>query len=161
MTAKGGLCNFYFHQMRCSRWVQSLVDRFVIAWLTCLCTVGCSRDRQRKVHTNCTSDYYRLQTKLRKGNVFTSVCQEFCPQGREVCIPACMGQGELCIPLGRYPPADTPPRQPLQWTVRILLECVLVLFLIFSALHGYAHWWIPLASQLQLVIFMDEKSVEE
>ena len=24
---------------------------------------------------------YRPQTKLRKGNVFTSVCQEFCPQG--------------------------------------------------------------------------------
>ena len=25
--------------------------------------------------------YYRPQTKLRKGNVFTSVCQEFCPRG--------------------------------------------------------------------------------
>ena len=25
--------------------------------------------------------YYRPQTKLQKGNVFTSVCQEFCPQG--------------------------------------------------------------------------------
>ena len=26
--------------------------------------------------------HYRPQTKLRKGNVFTSVCQEFCPQGK-------------------------------------------------------------------------------
>ena len=26
-------------------------------------------------------DFYRPQTKLRKGNVFTRVCQEFCPQG--------------------------------------------------------------------------------
>ena len=34
---------------------------------------------------------YRPQTKLRKGNVFTSVCQDFCPRGRGVCIPACTG----------------------------------------------------------------------
>ena len=27
-----------------------------------------------------TTYYYRPQTKLRKGNVFTSVCQEVCPQ---------------------------------------------------------------------------------
>ena len=26
-------------------------------------------------------NFYHPQTKLRKGNVFTSVCQEFCPQG--------------------------------------------------------------------------------
>ena len=41
---------------------------------------------------------YRPQQYLRKGNVFTSVCQEFCPQAR----------------------------RPLQPTVRILLECILV-----------------------------------
>ena len=41
--------------------------------------------------------YYRPQTKLRKGNVFTSVCQEFCPHGRRSVHP---------------PWADTPlPRQ--------------------------------------------------
>ena len=43
--------------------------------------------------------YYRPKTKLRK-ECFTCVCQEFCPQGR--------------------------PRRPLQRTVRILLECILV-----------------------------------
>ena len=34
---------------------------------------------------------YHPQTKLRKGNVFTSVCQEFCPQGggKRVSVPAC------------------------------------------------------------------------
>ena len=43
---------------------------------------------------------YRLQTKSRKGNVFTSGCQEFCPQdvcvsqnalGRGLCIITCTG----------------------------------------------------------------------
>ena len=28
-----------------------------------------------------SSHYYRPQTELREGNVFTSVCQEFCPGG--------------------------------------------------------------------------------
>ena len=43
-------------------------------------------------------NYYRPQTKLRKGNVFTSKCQEFCPQGG-------------CTPPGRQtPPGHTPPR---------------------------------------------------
>ena len=31
--------------------------------------------------------YYHQETKLRKGNVFTSVCQEFCSRG------ACMAEG--------------------------------------------------------------------
>ena len=38
---------------------------------------------------------YRPQTKLRKGNVFTSMCQEFCPQGGRC--------------LTDTPQADTPP----------------------------------------------------
>ena len=38
--------------------------------------------------------YHRPQTKLRKGNVFTSVCQEFCLSGG--CIPVCMGGG-VCL----------------------------------------------------------------
>ena len=60
-------------------------------------------------------------TKLRQGNFFTSVCQEFCPQGG---LPQCM--------LGYTPREDTPPGQTphstrlLQRTVRILLECILV-----------------------------------
>ena len=67
--------------------------------------------------------FYRPQTKLRKGNVFTSVCQEFCPQGLG-CLPQCMlgythppGQkppSGKTRPLSRHPPgrhplwADTP-----------------------------------------------------
>ena len=47
--------------------------------------------------------HYRSQQKLRKGNVFTSVCQEFCPWGR----------GGGCLPLGLE--GCTPPREtPLQ-----------------------------------------------
>ena len=120
---------------------------------------------------------YLPQTKLRKGNVFTSVCQEFCPWGF---IPACIegvsaqgwclpirvsaqglsDQGDVCpggvclggvclgvpaqggvCPWGYLPRGycsggclprgcllrgvDTP-RRPLQCTVRILLEYILV-----------------------------------
>ena len=63
---------------------------------------------------------YRPQTKLRKCNVFTPVCQSFCSQGG--CIPACTG---ACIPPGRPP---SPSRRLLLRTVRILMECILVLF---------------------------------
>ena len=54
--------------------------------------------------------YYRKQTKLRKGNVFTSVSQEFCPRGGGGgCIPACIGEDTRQAdtpgqtPLGRHP----------------------------------------------------------
>ena len=69
---------------------------------------------------------YRPQTKLRKGNVFTSVC-----------LPQCMlGY----TPLGRHPQADTPPtptpsRRLLQQTVRILLECILVFISYLQLIH--------------------------
>ena len=39
--------------------------------------------------------YYHPQTKLRKGNVFTSVCQEFCSRG------ACMAEG-ACVRVPLY-----------------------------------------------------------
>ena len=68
--------------------------------------------------------FYHPQTKLRKGNVFTSVCQEFCLRGKG----------------GAPPPwADTPPhiRRPLQWTVRILLECILVIFQNFGHIYKF------------------------
>ena len=45
--------------------------------------------------------YYRPQTKLRKGNVFTPVCQSFCSQGR-VSAP---------VHAGIHLPGQTPPRQ--------------------------------------------------
>ena len=73
--------------------------------------------------------------KLRKGNVFTSMRQEFCPGG---CVSQhALGQTPPCPvhagihPPGRHPPwtdtprTDTPPRQPVQQTVRMLLECIL------------------------------------
>ena len=65
--------------------------------------------------------YYRLPTKLRKGNVFTSVCQEFCSRG-EVYIPP--GRHPLgrnypsgqTLPLGRHPPAADTPWTDTPWT---------------------------------------------
>ena len=58
--------------------------------------------------------YHHPQTKLQKGNVFTSMCQEFCPQGGAVQLP---GQTlhRQTPPLGRYPPKQTPPRQTSPW----------------------------------------------
>ena len=53
------------------------------------------------------SSYYRPQTKLRKGNVFTPVCQD-----------------EVYTPLGRHPPG----RHPLPDGHCIRLECILVHF---------------------------------
>ena len=88
-------------------------------------------------------DYYRLglETKLRKGNVFTSVCQSFCSQGG---LPQCMlGYN---TPRQTHPPrqtpghdpscadtpwVDTPSRRLLLRTVCILLECILVSILNF------------------------------
>ena len=49
--------------------------------------------------------YYRPQTKLQKGNVFTSVCQEFCPPGWTRQTPTRQ------TPLGRHPPGRHTPRQ--------------------------------------------------
>ena len=59
--------------------------------------------------------YYRPKTKLRIGNVFTSVCQEFCPQGRGRCTAPpnkhpLAGRhhppqhADTPLPLGRHPP---------------------------------------------------------
>ena len=52
--------------------------------------------------------------KLRKGRVFTSVCQSFCSQGG-VCLRACWDthlRGQTPSPWQTPPPrADTPPRQ--------------------------------------------------
>ena len=52
-------------------------------------------------------------TKLRQGNIFRSVCQEFCPQGG--CLPRCMlgyttpTPPWADTPLGRHPPGRHPP----------------------------------------------------
>ena len=59
--------------------------------------------------------FYRPQTKLRKGNVFTPVCQSFCSRGVAASVHAwILGRhppGQTHTP-GQTPPrADTPPNQ--------------------------------------------------
>ena len=89
----------------------------------------------------CYDIFYRLQQKLRKGNVFISVCQEFRPQ-------------RGCIPPVDTPQADTPleqnplppSRRPLQRTVHILLECIHVhncIQLIFGCVIVLINWISP------------------
>ena len=56
---------------------------------------------------------YRPQQQLREGNVFTSVCQEFCPRGG-----------------GRRPPPRILRDAVNERAVRILLECILVSLLL-------------------------------
>ena len=55
--------------------------------------------------------YYRPQTKLGKGNVFTPVCQSFCSQGGV--SQHALGQTPPLgrHPLGKHPPGKTSPRQ--------------------------------------------------
>ena len=69
-------------------------------------------------HNSESVNIYRPQTKLWKGNVFTSVCQEFCPQvGAGVCLSACLDTPSLGRHLPRQtpPPGQTPPRQTPPW----------------------------------------------
>ena len=112
--------------------------------------------------------YYHPQTKLPESNVFTSMCQEFCPRGVYTRLGRHPSLGRH--PLGRHPPpadtaldrhpprADTrspPGRRLLQWTVCILLECILVTMasclltwrgnrIFLSINHPGAHAWAPL-----------------
>ena len=67
-----------------------------------------------------TFDSLSSATKLWQGNIFRSVCQEFCPRRGGICLSACWET--------HTPPAwaDTPSRGLLLRTVRILLECILV-----------------------------------
>ena len=50
-------------------------------------------------------EFLPAATKLGQGNIFTGVCQEFCPQGGGGCLPQCM--------LGYTPPQEQthPPEQ--------------------------------------------------
>ena len=105
--------------------------------------------KRRDVHFHkMTEDIYRPQTKLPKGNVFTSVCQEFCPLGVYLNMHWC-----------RHPPGQTPPppRRLLQRTVRILLECILVLpnFLHFTFRNLFKCFYEPdyLIKQLMCILF--------
>ena len=51
----------------------------------------------------------------------------------QACVKNCVhgGGGVSQYALGIHPRPDTPPRRPLQRTVRILLECILVFFMVF------------------------------
>ena len=82
--------------------------------------------------------HYRLQTKLRKGNVFTSVGQKFCPRGggilaggayvAEACmVGGCVAGGGMCGKgyIWQWGHAWQE-RRSLQQMVRILLEYILV-----------------------------------
>ena len=90
---------------------------------------------------------YRAQAYFRKSNVFTSVCQEFCrgvgvsqyALGGVGCVSqhalgwGCVSQHSMRKGVWQTPPRQTPSRQtpppgrPLQRTVSILLECILVI----------------------------------
>ena len=74
-------------------------------------------------------------TKLGQGNIFSSVCQEFCPQGgaylgryppRQVHPWAGTPLGRYISPWGQVPPWTGTPPMVNEQTVRILLECILV-----------------------------------
>ena len=52
--------------------------------------------------------FYRPQTKLRKGNVFTPVCQLFCSRGEvSASVHAGIPPWAGTPPLGRHPPVQT------------------------------------------------------
>ena len=53
--------------------------------------------------------YYRPQTKLRKGNVFTPICQSLCSHGG-ICLSACWDTH-----LRTDPWADTSPWADIPW----------------------------------------------
>ena len=81
---------------------------------------------------------YRPQQSCGQGNIFRSMCQEFCSQGGTTW--AGKPPGQVHPPGQVLPPAGTPP-SPAQcmlgdtgnkWAVRILLECNLVLTYIQS-----------------------------
>ena len=69
--------------------------------------IRCKRNYSLKVGAPCNRNFYRPQTKLRKGNVFTPVCQSFCSRGGGGCLPQCMlgytPPSPTDAPLGRHP----------------------------------------------------------
>ena len=96
--------------------------------------------------SNCMRKFYSLQglfitaelftaTKLGQGNIFRSVCQEFCPQGgggmhgRGACMAGgCAWQEGMHAMHASPPPADNTRYSDTvnEQAVRILLECILV-----------------------------------
>ena len=92
-----------------------------------------------------TNNFYRPQRSCGKVIIFTSVCQEFCPRGWGW-VSASVHAG--IHPPGRHPPGRHPPpnsRRLLQRTVRILLECILVLTT-FCGRNFINHIWIKITT---------------
>ena len=109
------------------------MNRDVMSWL--LFSDGLFKLSENKHERE--DNFLPPSTKLRQGNVFTSVCQEFCPQGGEACVAggACMaGQGLAWQGVGHGRVACMAGggggcgrrNGLLQRAVRILLECMLV-----------------------------------
>ena len=78
--------------------------------------------------TDMRQQYLPAATKLGQGNIFTSVCQEFCPRGEGVCLSACWDTPpradtpgsrhppqEQTPPGSRHPPEQTPSRSRPLW----------------------------------------------
>ena len=76
--------------------------------------------------------FYRPQTKLREGNVFTPVCDSVY-RGRGGCIPACIGQ-EPDTPR-QTPPRQTPSPPEMATEARGThpTECIIVLLKFLSS----------------------------
>ena len=114
-----------------TKWVCNPIASVSVLVSVCACVGQCE-----PLHTILYNPFLPAATKLGQGNIFRSVCQEFCPLGGEgVCLSACW---DTPPSLGADPPgADPPPGSRLQHTVneravRILLECILVLLLSVS-----------------------------
>ena len=69
--------------------------------------IRCKRNYSLKVGAPCNRNFYRPQTKLRKGNVFTPVCQSFCSRG--VGVSASVHAGIHTTLPDRCPSRQTPP----------------------------------------------------
>ena len=70
------------------------------------------------IYTVMHPNYYHEQQQLRKGNVFTSVCQDFCPYGRSKNSLPCINPPSGQKPnRNSWPFAETPLPigQPLLW----------------------------------------------
>ena len=62
--------------------------------------------RHSSFSLRCVSVLLPAATKLGQGNIFTSVCQEFCPRGGGVCLSACW---DTPPPPGADPPGTRHP----------------------------------------------------
>ena len=99
---------------------------------------------------------YRIPTSPTRtySNLFINVRNSSCGKVMFLQVSVCLQVGRCTLPLGRHPPGQTPPlpgqtppgrhpetRRPLQQTVRILLECILVMKHVRPASRQLASYW--------------------